>query len=373
MNVKPPGVNPFHPMFGVQPYVLAGRADVLSDIRDGLLEGSGSPYRANKIIGPRGVGKTVLLEAAADLALESGWIPISVTPSSKMLDDIIDLALERTAHLRVRNSRPITGVSMRGTGVTFSPPVTEREPGFRIQLERILDEVSEHETGLLFTIDEISDRYEALQIFGKQFQHFIRENRNVALVVAGLPLNVQALESLKDTTFLRRAVPHNIANVSIEAAESALLQTFEDHGRQIDPAALTTAAVATEGYPFLIQLIGYYIWRASNQDYVDSAAVAAGIEQAKRRIGDTVHTSAMADISPMAKIFLLKMAMDDAPALAKDIAHRAGWSFDELNKYRTELIAVGLIRAVSDDRLEFAFPYLREYLNEHAAALVWTQ
>jgi len=363
--------NPFVPSFGVQPPVLIGRSDELLDVRDGILEGPGSPLRANKFTGPRGVGKTVLLEAAADIARELGWIPISVTASANMLEEILDLAIEKTAHLRDLPKRKIASLTVSGTGVGLVPPIVEHQPGWRVQMSRILEIVEAHNTGLFFTIDEVSARHEALATFGKQFQHFRREGREVAFAAAGLPLNVEDFERLEDTTFMRRAVPHHLGDVSIAAVREALATTFAAAGKLVDPLALRLLAEASEGYPFLVQLIGYQIWRESASKHITADDAERGIAAARRRIGDTVHTSAMSDLSTMDKTFLVKMALDDGPSKMADITARAGWSREQSNVYRSRLITAGMIRPAGHGMVEFAFPYLREFLREHAATIVW--
>jgi len=296
--------NPFVPTFGVQPPLLIGRDNELFDVRDGILEGPGSPLRANKFTGPRGIGKTVLLEAAADIARELGWIAISVTAAADMLDEILDIALEETSHLRDVPRRKVTNISISGTGVGLSSPVAERTPGWRVQMNRILDIVEAHDTGILFTIDEVSARHESLATFGKQFQHFRREGRSVAFAAAGLPLNVEEFESLPDTTFMRRATPHQLADVSVSAVRNALATTLRD-------------------------------------------------------------------LSALDKTFLVKMALDDGPSKMADITSRAGWSREQSNVYRSRLITAGMIRPAGHGMVEFAFPYLREFLREHAATIVW--
>jgi hypothetical protein len=363
--------NPFHPAFGAPPPVLIGREDVLTDVRDGLLEGAGSEYRTNKVIGPRGVGKTVVLEAAANVARQEGWVVVNVTSSASMLEEMLDIALDRTKHLRETSKRPLTQVGVGPVSLGIAKPESPRAPGWRVQMEKILDELESHGTGIFFTVDEISTRYESLQEFGKRYQHFQREGRNVALLVAGLPLNVEDFQKLPDTTFIRRAIPHELSNVPIPAVRQALAQTFRDNRLDISLDALRYAADATEGYPFLVQLVGAQIWRRADNGVVTLAEVKAGVDAARRRIGQTVHSSSMADLSPMAKTFLIKMAQDDGPSRMKDITERAGWSPEQSNVYRSRLITAGMIRPAKHGYVEFAFPYLREYLREHAAALVW--
>jgi len=365
--------NPFTPGFGSQPPILIGRDDILLDVRDGIREGVGSPLRALKVTGPRGSGKTTVLGAAADVALEEGWIPLSVTASPEMNEELLGLALDRVADLTPVPKRRLTGVELGGFGLSFDdqrPDVPDL--GWRVAMEKILSVLSEHNSGILFVVDEVSDRHGALQTFGKRFQNLKSEQRNVALIAAGLPINMREFESLKDTTFIRRAEPHHIGNVPISLVRDAMQRTIEDNHRTIDPEALRLAAEATEGFPFLVQLVGYHIWRKTDGNRIGLAEVEAGVAKARRSIGSTVHSSSMADLSATDKTFLLKMAVDEGPSRMADITARAGWSQAQSGVYRARLLEAGLIRTVGrHGYVDFAFPSLREYLREHAATLVW--
>ena len=55
---------------------------------------------------------------------------------------------------------------------------------------------------------QLDPNLEELIDFSATFQHFVREDRKVALFMAGLPGNVSALLSDKSVSFLRRAAQH---------------------------------------------------------------------------------------------------------------------------------------------------------------------
>jgi hypothetical protein len=56
------GSGPYHPGFGVDPPVLAGRDLQLSAILSALRSGAQAPGFCQAILGDRGIGKTVLLD-----------------------------------------------------------------------------------------------------------------------------------------------------------------------------------------------------------------------------------------------------------------------------------------------------------------------
>jgi hypothetical protein len=62
------------------------------------------------------------------------------------------------------------------------------------------------------------------------------------------------------------------------------------------------------------------------------------------------------------------MAKDDSPSRMANIQQRLGVDVNYASQYRLRLIADELIEATSRGHVDFAIPYLREYLREHAVA-----
>lgn len=93
--------------------------------------------------------------------------------------------------------------------------------------------------------------------------------------------------------------------------------------------ALSTATEATYGYPFMVQLVGYHIWRLASRlhplDPVISMEDAEqGIAKALSRLGDMVHGPELDSLSPVDKTYLLAMAQNDGPSSTSVIANRMG-------------------------------------------------
>ena len=148
----------------------------------------------------------------------------------------------------------------------------------------------------------------------------------------------------------------------------AFANTIAKSGRTIDTDALHAAAEATFGYPFLIQLIGYHIWRATTERHITLESALAGIDAARRRLGSLVHETALGDLSGIDKTFLAAMSRDDGPSKIADVRHRMGGVTPQhANTYRERLLAAQMIKQTGYGRLDFALPYLRSYLREHSA------
>jgi hypothetical protein len=113
--------------------------------------------------------------------------------------------------------------------------------------------------------------------------------------------------------------------------------------------ALEIMAAGTQGYPFLIQLVGAQTWRLRRTARNISAADArTGVENARRRLGSLVHAPALKEASDIDKSFLLDKGYASV--------------------YRQRLIDAELIETARYGYVGFTLPYLREYLREHATA-----
>lgn len=364
--------SPFKPTFGVSPPLLVGRDQQLRDFADALEDGPGAPGRATLYVGARGTGKTVMLNEAQHRARERGWLVVSETATDGLVERLAREHLPRllaehdTAAARAR----LSGVTLPAGlgGAQWERSVHEAAAGLRTQVERLCDILAEHETGLLLTVDELHRKplADLIELF-TTIQHVFREERELAFAGAGLPSAVNHLLGEASLTFLRRAEAQHLGKVDAGDVARALRGPIEESGRRIGDDALHIAVDATAGYPFLIQLVGHQVYR----QHADAAEISVadarrGAEEARRRMGQLVHGVALGDCSDIDKTFLLAMAQDDGPAAIADVARRMGVSDKYAGVYRARLIAAEMIEPASRGKVDFALPFLREYLREHA-------
>jgi AAA ATPase domain len=366
--------NPFTPTFGVSPPLLAGRSDLLEEFAAALEDGPGAPGRMTLYTGARGTGKTVMLNEVEDVARQQGWRVVSETATaglvSRLAGEHLPLLLAEIDP-GATTSR-LTGVSapMGLGGATWeSRDVHKAAPTLRTQLVAACDLLARTGAGLLLTLDEIHrQQVPELRELATALQHLVRDGKEIAFVGAGLPSAVSAVLNDDVLTFLRRADRHSLNRVSLADATTAITDPLERAGRRMSPALATSAAEATGGYPFLIQLVGYHIWRQQpGRGEIGSADVDGAIAAARRRLGALVHEPAVADLPGVARSFLLAMARDDGPSKMSDIAARLDVDANYASQYRLRLIATELIEPAGHGRVDFTMPYLREYLREHGA------
>jgi hypothetical protein len=367
--------NPFKPSFGVSPPVLVGRDALIEELVEGLEDGPGSAARATIYTGARGSGKTVMLNAVEDRARELGWLVVSETASPGFVDRIARQELPRLLESfdpkAVR--RRLTGITgpMGSGGATWSTTESHvPEATLRSQVELITDLLAENETGLLVTLDEIHHNQIAeLRQLATTVQHAFREERQLAFVGAGLASAITDVVNDEVLTFLRRAERHALGSVASEDVARAIRTPVEESGRTITEDVLDVMVKGTRGYPFLIQLVGAQVWRLRRSEpEISMESAREGVSDALRRLGRLIYEPALADASDIDKSFLLAMAKDDDPSRMKDIQQRLEIDANFASQYRLRLIASELIESTGHGYVDFALPYLRDYLREHAAA-----
>lgn len=365
--------NPFKPTAGANPPLLVGRDDLIEEFAESIEDGPGAPMRLSIFTGPRGVGKTVILNAIADrVQADYQWIVLHETATRGF---IARLARAIRRELDAGPRRRITGVTLPsvlgsgGGGVQIAPPAQEMpDEDFREVIRPLLDRCEGNGTGVLITLDEVhADNSVELRQLATAVQHLIREERQFALAFAGLPNAVDELLTANQITFLRRADRRDLRDIPLADVARAFETTITESGRVIDPKALELATQATGGYPFMIQLVGYQLWRHAAGTTITAAAAATAIEAARVRLGSLVHAPALRELSDIDRMYLLAMAQDDRPSKTSDIAHRMDKSTQYASVYRARLIAAGMIEPASHGTVRFAIPYLREYLIEHSA------
>ena len=203
-----------------------------------------------------------------------------------------------------------------------------------------------------------------------EVQHLIREGAPIGLLMAGLPKAVEELLNDDITTFLRRAERIELGEVAIDDVCEALKSTFDTGAKALSNDLAQECANATGGYPFMIQLVGYQVWKHSGDGPVTQPAVAAGTTAARLRLGNLVHAPALRDLSDVDRTMLVCIAKDDGPSQIADIAERMDRPVNYVSVYRNRLLTAGIIKTAGYGKVDFAAPYLREYLREHAAHLV---
>lgn len=365
--------NPFTPGFGHSPAILAGRSVALEEF-DATLAGDLPEQRAMVISGARGIGKTVLLSEFEARAREAGWTVINLhTASTSLADELRAAAVSRLRELdpRAVTSR-LTGAG--ASGLSASRTVVDRYADETEPLGDVLSRLAELAQrgggGLMIGLDEVQsvDRAQLHEV-SQHIQDLIRRGSDVVFVAAGVRTGVDALLEHEKTTFLRRAHRLELGQVDVGTAAEAIRMTVADTSKSITVEAAVRAGEISQGYPYLIQLVGSKAWRAAGD------AQTIEIEDAQRVrdavIGEmvrNVHGPALRKIRGRKLDYLHAMLEDDGPSKVADIAARLDVDPRYQATYRQRLISDELIVPAGRGLVEFALPYLREALIDRREA-----
>jgi len=360
-----PQLNPFTPTFGSIPQQIAGRTQLINDVLEGLDNGPGDPNRATIYVGARGSGKTVLLAKIAEKASVNGWISVNVNAESGMLDEIINQIKDNASEfLSPESLSYIASITIGGTGITRSERHSVKRATWRSEVTSLLKELNNQGVGLLITVDELNVKIEELRTLITTFQHFVRERREVALIMAGLPAKVTDLLRDDSISFLRRAFQHHLEPIEDSEVHFSMKRTIEFAGRNIEAHALSLAVENTKGFPFMIQLIGYHMWRQSPDNSSISIADAHdGILLAHSDLERMIYNNTFRDLSEKDIAFLVAMLDDEEYSKVSDIAARMNVSPKYAGEYRRRLIEHGIIGSRGHGKVAFDLPMFREYLS----------
>ena len=350
-------------MFGKVPAYMAGRERIVDDMVAAFEGNAADPNLCSIFTGARGTGKTALLTYLGYRAEQVGWVVASVTASQGMLEDILQRLKDASSHLLPAESgRKLHGIEMASLGSISWEHTPEPAGNWRTQMNSLLDALAEVETGVLITVDELDPSLEEMTRLVTVYQHFVRENRKVALLMAGLPYRVTTLLSGKSTSFLRRAARHDLGSIPPYEVKEAFRLTVEDGGKTVEDAALDEAARAIDGFPFMFQLVGYRAWNASRQSAVITAEhVRQGAAVAQEELEARVFDATYAELSEGDKAFLAAMNAGGI-TLRADVTERLGKGSSYVSTYKKRLLEAGVIEEPETGIFKFALPGFGDFL-----------
>ncbi len=126
---------------------------------------------------------------------------------------------------------------------------------------------------------------------------------------------------------------------------------------------------ATEGYPFLIQLLGHLIsHQHPDERVITRDDVASGVLKVRERIGSWRLESELTDLPENDRALLVAMATDHGPSKTSAIASRLTIGQDSFDEWHTHLVEGGVIHQIQHGEVDFVQPLLREYLRVHPVA-----
>ena len=358
--------NPFTPTFGIVPPYLAGRDNIIKEIKKAFIDWQGNPNISTILIGPRGSGKTAMLSYIGDCAKEEGWIVADTVASDGMLEDLLQRALDgASATIHESEKRKLTSLSIGNMiGLSWTNE-NDNQANWRSKITALLKELNAKDIGLLLTVDEVRADVDEMIQLASIYQLLIREGAKVSLVMAGLPAQVGNLVSDQSVSFLRRASQQYLGNISDTDIRTAIRRTIESEGKTIDDEALEDATTATAGFAYMMQLVGYHVWESSgSRQDISVEDVRKGISLAEKDFRKGVLYNTYMELSKGDVAFLTAMLEDDDSSSISQIAERLGKTAGHTSTYKKRMLQAGIIKENAGHTFAFAMPRFREYLMD---------
>lgn len=261
--------NPFQPGAGARPPLLAGRdaEQALADERLALLETGRRPSQGILFFGPRGNGKTSLLDEIADHARQRGIRAEDLGVSSFENREVLIRRLQEKAGLtgaRLRN------VQFAGAGVAVQPGPPSGDAA-----ELLAGWIADDDTPLVLILDEVHAVPAATgRIFFNAVQAAIRQELPFLLLAAGTPDAPRRLrEAGTFTERMFRQAP--VGRLQRDATVRALTEPAAEAGMPLADDAAAYLAAQSQDYPYFVQVLGSAAWEKAAQAEADEITVAS--------------------------------------------------------------------------------------------------
>jgi len=363
--------NPFNPSFGKRPIHFYGRQDITRSVISSV-DDINSPWRTTLITGVRGSGKTALLSDIRNKLYSRDMIALYVVPNEAMLDSVL-AQLYRQLPKSITDAIPeFKSISVNlGVSVGFerdkkTPYFTET---FSYQIMELMDIFMKQDKHIVFLIDEAQKHTEDMRVFISAYQDLLMREYSVSMVLAGLPSVVSDILNDDVLTFLRRAKQVELENVELMIVEYEFKKVFLGIGAALAEETVSKAAASTYGYPYLIQLIGYYLWDEMQGD--NSISVLDGVLlKSKMDLFRNVHRLIFTGLSNQDRAFAFAMAEDEGYSSVSEIGERMQKKKNYISLYRERLISAGVVKPVGHGLLCFCYPYMREFLQNKKQELL---
>lgn len=372
--------SPFTPGYGRPPLIFGGRRNELDELTRVFRDHDFGENQSVLVSGLRGAGKTSMLSEMRDSALSNGWLTISEDASPGMLGRIRDSHLPGIINrLTIPQRTRLAGLGLWHFSAQFTIEDVRRPASPLLRTDLIALAQSTDNAGLLITIDEVAtgrtDKAE-IRSLALEISHAISEGVIIMVVYAGVKIDLDDLIRQEHLTFLRRSRRIDFRRLSPSETRRVLAETARTGGRTIAEDALDLMLSVSQGYPYLVQLLGDYAWRHDvDADEIGLEAAEAARSRGVQAIQDRVVSRVYNDLSETDRIFVGALAAIGDRAKMAEIIAGMRETVEAMGRdpsvvtpqyaqqYRARLVDSGYVESHGHGYVRFSLPYLGEYVR----------
>lgn len=375
--------NPYGPRPGEAPAYFSGRRPHLTAAqqRFELLQATGRSPAAVVFMGPRGMGKTVLMTEIRTMSANHDLIPVWVTatPQGELTQAIV-AGLKRAIETRFESVVDellakidtlsfTVGLPGMNVSVDTKPGLRAAQP-FSVALSDLAIELrrSRPRSGVVIFIDELQAAAKSdLEVLVPCLQEYTNATEPVPVLFVGAGLtSLPRVLASSGAGFAERfdyqwLEPLDAIGTGL-AFRAGLAADFEWL-----PGSLELATAAARGHPHMIQLIGYEAWETSDASIsmkagfrVDDIKIA--IEQTKKRVRQ-VFISRWTATTPVQREVLAALAHSPTLMGRANLAAALETPMPQIEEAVQELYDSGWLEAVGLEDLRIAYLGLDEFIR----------
>lgn len=375
-------INPYTPGAGVMPGYLAGRDEVIQEGKDSIYSlMHGYPRQPIIYYGLRGVGKTVLLTALREYAIQEGVLTFHFEIQEKvsLINDIILSASQTLSKIskveKIKNIFEAAKNSLQSFTLTY----TTGENSISVEMNKKLSEMmlqsnlvelllnlgrlaKESKNTIIYFIDEIQyakqNELEALITA----QHRINQERlPITIIAAGLPKILVNMTESK--TYAERMFAFvEISSLEYKDAKNAIVNPGKPFDITYTEEALKEIYRITEGYPYFIQQFCYLISKKYKE--IDLNIVNEMKSIFFKELDKSFFKVRFDKCTPKEKEFMFAMvSCGELPCTVANVAHIMNKELKSISPIRARLINKGLIYAARHGEIDFTVPKFDEFLK----------
>ncbi|HLL92966.1 MAG TPA: ATP-binding protein [Solirubrobacteraceae bacterium] len=372
---------------GNPPPALTGREDQERQFRTLLARLHGGLSDRSMIVsGLRGVGKTVLLLEFERIAKEAGWTaprPIEIKSDTDFRAELADAAYQSLLDLSARKAlgdrlRAFTGI-LRGFKVgasaegnlefSFDPDAIsgvtgDLERDLTNLFEKLGQTAREHETGVVFLVDEMQFLARGeLEALAAAMHRASQTKLPVALVGAGLPQLPGLMVDAKSYAERLFAYPR-IGALDDSAARRALVAPAEAAGVAWEDDALAQIVDESGCYPAFIQAYGKEAWNQAPESPIRLADVLDAEPLIHAQLDDEFFHVRFEKATDREREYMAAMAdLGEGSYRTAQVAERLGRSQSYTSAPRDSLIKKGLVYSPDRGQVDFTVPKFSPFMR----------
>lgn len=376
--------NPYNPGAGVPPRELAGRDPLIEQARVAVVRAKdGRPAKSAIMLGLRGVGKTVLLNAFEAIAEDQGCQTalLEIDPNKSLAQQLapkLQHILHRLDRLKKAGAELQKAFgSLRAFAAMFKATIADID--FSLAASPATGDLAIDLTDLFLVIaDAAKKRDTAIVLLVDEIQYLQKDDlsalimalhkisqRQLPLILfgAGLPQLAKLAGDAK--SYAERLFDYPpIGPLDDRSARLALAGPAEREGVKYAEDALAYVVEQTGRYPFFLQVWGAHCWEEAGKSPITLEDAKHATKAAVAALDEGIFKVRLARLTERQKTYARAMAeFGPEPVHSSQVAEKLSLSLSQAAPIRDELIKKGMAYSPERGLIGFTVPKFDDYLR----------